>query len=201
MATIDTEIVQARYDLRDEDATQYPQTMMEAYFNRAVRALSDFLGSIRSDWVLESDTKIIVAAANFFVLPDDFSSPIVVKINNNPLSQRKPADILEQQEINSNGTPDYYGIHQLNMIFNRAVTANTDVYFQYNSKPTTLALGLSMPYNDEFNDVVRGAVVMLAKNRNERDITGDYALHTFYRDTVMGKTMRRIRKENVNLGF
>jgi hypothetical protein len=201
MATIDSEIVKARYDIRDEDATQYSQDMMVDYFNRSIRALSDFLGSVRSDWVLEALTDTISASDNYVALPADFASPILVKIDDNPLSQQKPVFILEQQETASAGTPEYYGIHQLNMIFERAVVSDTSVYIQYNTKPSAVAIGGSMPYNDEFNDVIRGAVVMLAKNRNERDISGDYALHSFYRDTVMAKTMLRIRKASVNLGF
>jgi hypothetical protein len=58
-----------------------------------------------------------------------------------------------------------------------------------------------MPYSDEFNDSLKTAVIMDAKNRIERDITGDYALQSFFTNAAMGNVVRRSYNQKPNLGY
>jgi hypothetical protein len=58
-----------------------------------------------------------------------------------------------------------------------------------------------MPYADEFNDALKTAVIMVAKNRVERDISGDYALQTFFTNAAMGNVVRRSFSQKRNLGY
>lgn len=199
--TIDTEITSIRYDLRDTDSTQFTDAELLDFYNRCVRALASALASVKSDWVLSDDTLTIVAGDNYVALPSDFSTPIHAEIDEEPLTKKEPRVIKKWQQQTSSGTPEYYGIHQSNLIFERAAGSNTDVYFQYNTKATALVTGAPMPYSDEFNDPLKSAVIMLAKNRNERDITGDYALQSFFLDNALAKSVRRSFSSHKNLGF
>ena len=201
MATIESQITAVRYDLRDEDITQYPDDLLLNYYNRVLPPLASHLASIRSDWVFEDTTLTITSGDNYVALPDLFASPIAVEIDDSPLILHNVRDIKKFQQKSSSGTPERYGVHKLNMIFERAVSADTSVYVQYNEKETALAAGASMPYNDEFNEVLLAAVVMIAKNRNEKDITGDYALQTVFNDSAHQRVVRRSFKQHKNLGF
>lgn len=201
MSTIDTEITSIRYDLRDEDITQYPYALLLDYYNRVLPALASTLASHRSDWVFADTTLTVSSGASTVALPSLFASPIAVEIDDDPLVFKNTRYIKKLQQETSSGTPEYYGIHKTNMIFERVVSSDTSVYVQYNEKETTLVAGASMPYNDEFNQVLKAAVVMMAKNRNEKDITGDYALQTVFNDSAMQRVARRAFKQNKNLGF
>lgn len=201
MAKVKDEIIRARRDVRDESKTQYDDGAMLDYYNRAIPALAGYLGSIKSDWVLSSATKVLAAGENSFSLPTDFNSPRLVEIAKSGLDQKKPDLILKWQQETAVGTPNYFAIHKLNMIFERAVGAETSVYLQYNDKPATMTENMDMPYNDEFNDVIRGAVAMIAKIRNAKGVVGDMALHEFFRSAALSKTFRRVATKKRNLGY
>lgn len=201
MATIDDEITTARYDLMDEDKTQYTDPIMFSYYNRAVRALSSFLASVHSDQVFEDITLTLSEDDNEVTLPTTFGTPIKVEINDDPLPRREPSIIKSWQQETSPGVPSYYGIHKLNLILDRDASADTSIYIQFNELAVTLVTGNDMPYADSFNDSLRSAVVMIAKNRNDRDITGDYALQQFFRDAELNSVVRRSWKTTKNLGY
>jgi len=201
MSTITQEIVKARYDLRDEDSTQYTDAMLVDYYNRSIDALAVFLAKIKSDLVFADTTSTITSGDNYVALPNLFASPIAVEIDDTPLFKKETRQIKKWQQDSSSGTPEFYGIHKLNLVFERAVSEDTSVYIQYNEKATELALGDSMPYNNDLNNVIRSAVVMLGKNRNERDITGNYGLHSFYEQAGLTNIIRRSWESRINLGY
>jgi len=202
MATVAQEITALRYDLMDEDSTQYSDALLLSYYNRAYRALSAVLGSIRSDRVFADDTLTLSSGSSTITLPDDFSTPILVQINNDTLVKKDPETIRRLLQQNNSGTPSNYGIMGSNFIFDREAGADTSVYVQYNTGVTTdLTTGSAMPYSDAHNDSLRGAVAMMAKNRNERAIAGDYALHQFFRSAEIGIVLGRSKKKSFNLGF
>ncbi len=201
MSTIDQEIVKARYELQDEDKTQYIDAMLVSFFNDSMTALASFLASINSDWVLGDSTEIISSGNNYLVLPSGFNTPLVVEINNVDLTRKTTSSIKKYQQELTAGTPEHYSLHKLNMIFERAVGSDTSVYIQYNEKPAVLALGDDMLYNDEFNTVIRGAAIMIAKNRNEYDLIGSGALHSFFSDAMLSNSIGRNRETRKNLGY
>jgi len=167
VTTIDQELVKTRYELSDSDKTQYSDPMLVSFTNDSISALASFLASVNSDWVFEDSTETITSGDNYFTLPEFFNTPITVEINNTVVTRKTTRDIKRWQQELSAGTPDHYSIHKLTMIFERAVGSDTDVYIQYNEHPAVLELGDSMPYNDEFNIPIRGAAIIIAKNRNE----------------------------------
>jgi hypothetical protein len=201
MATITTEIAAIRYDLRDENETQYSDAMLVDFYNRCVRALNSALASVRSDRVFSDTTLTITSGNNYVALPSDFASPISVEIDDNPLTKKDLRIVKRWQQETASGTPAYYAIHKANLVFERGVGSDTGCYLQYHEKATTLALGDSMPYSDEFNDSLKTAVIMVAKNRIERDITGDYALQSFFTNAAMGNVVRRSYNQKRNLGY
>jgi hypothetical protein len=202
MATIDAEITQTRFDIRDEDSTQYSATMVLAFYNRVIEALATFLGSVQSDWVFNSTSLTLPISNSSVALPTDFSTDILVQIDDTDLVKKSVAWINEELQENATGIPSYYGIHKTNMIFERTASSEQTVFLQYNQKSTTLVSGNSMPYNDEFNNELRGGVIIIAKNRNERKIVGDFALHEFFRQTIVSKTVRRVRQQAIkDAGF
>lgn len=201
MATITTEIAAIRYDLRDESETQYTDAMLVDFYNRCFRALNSALASVKSDRVFSDATLTILSGNNYVALPSDFSSPISVEIDDETLTKKDLRVVKRWQQETSTGTPAYYAIHKANLVFERAVGSDTSCYLQYHEKATELALGDSMPYADEFNDALKTAVIMVAKNRVERDISGDYALQTFFTNAAMGNVVRRSFSQKRNLGY
>jgi len=201
MTTIDVEITSARYDLRDEDLGQYSTPLLLDYYNRVLPALASHLGSLRSDWVFGDATLTVSSGSSTVALPSSFASPIKAQIDDSDLIFDNTREIKTLLQQTSAGTPEYYGVHKLDMIFEREVSADTAVYIQYNEKEIALKLGDSMPYNDEFNHVLRAAVVMMAKNRNEKDITGDFALKEAFNASGMQRLVKRSFKQKTNLGF
>lgn len=201
MATITTELVQLRYDLMDEASTQYTDLLLISFYNRAIRALNSFLESIGSDRVFSDTALTLASGSNYVAIPSDFSSPIAVEIYNSALTHREVKQIKKWQQENSAGTPGYYGVHNSTLIFDRAASADISIYLQYNTAAVEISAGDNMPYNDAHNDSLRGAVAMIAKNRNQLDISGDYALHEFFRAAEMGNIIRRSFKSSRNLGF
>lgn len=192
MATIDSQILSARYDLRDEDETQYPDALLLDFFNRSLRVLDSFLGKTKSDWVLTLSPETLLTDDNSLALPSNFKTTREVRIDTNSKLEKKDAVwILAQQQCSSSGTPYYYAEHKLNMIFERVAAADLTVNIYYNAKSAELELEAPMPYNDEFNDSLRGATVMQAKARNNRDIMSDHALYQFFQEAESGTKLKR----------
>lgn len=47
------------------------------------------------------------------------------------------------------------------------------------------------PYNDEFNEVLRQSVILMAMNRQEYDINGTAPIYKVFSDAVMARLVRR----------
>lgn len=201
MATIDSEITSARYDLKDEYATQYSDAMLLDFYNRALKNLDAFLGAIKSDWVLESTTVTLSSGDTSVPVPADFMTERKLRYNNNDLHKRNAQQCLEWQQEYSAGTPNYYAPHQGTFIFDREAGADYTIHVYYNKASSTLATGGSMPFSDEFNDVLKQAAVMIAKTRNQYDITRNYGLYNFFSQALGQKVVSRNRSGMKGLGY
>ena len=190
--TINTEITSTRYDLRDELSTQYSDTLLLNYFNRALRVLNSYLADFNSDWVLSLDSTTLLDGDNSIVLPGDFLTPRkVTSGTSNVLEKKNALEMLETQTEGYTGPPEYYAIHKTNMIFDKEVSADIVINTYYNLKADTLVIDAAMPFEEQFNDSLRGVVVMMAKSRNSRDVVQDYAIYQFFQTAEAGKNLRR----------
>jgi uncharacterized protein YfiM (DUF2279 family) len=203
MTLLSAEITELRYDIRDENATQYSDAMLTAYYKRVVRAMDDWLAKVKSDWVLSTDTLTLLSAGTSVALPSDFNSARSVQIGSDyeDLDGATPEWIYQQQLETSSGQPEYYAIHKLNMIFERAAGAEYSIYLKYNQRQAILTTASDMPYSDRFNDTLRAAVEMIARNRNERAITGTYALYDLFSKASTGTAVNRRTIKKTRLGY
>ncbi len=192
MALVADVIQSARFDLRDENRTQYPDEMLVDYLNRGIRALTSTLGMFQSDWVFETATLPLAIGANFVALPADFATDISAFIVTQELTKRPIEQILEtRREGSTDGEPTNYAIQGLNMLFEKAANVAYTITLEYNKKLNTLDLIDAMPFNDEFNDTLRQYVVLSGKNRNEYSLAGSAAIQDFFYQSVFNKLVAR----------
>ncbi len=202
MTTLSQEIASTRYDLVDEVSTQYPDALLVDYYNRAIRGLVSFLATIGSDRVFSDFSFTAPAGSSQVLLPGDFSSPVSVSVNNTTLSPKPLNNIVFLQKESGPGTPSFYAVLNDNIVFDRALGSGAEIYIQYAIKAPTIGLDDNMPFGDAHNDSLRGAVVMMAKTRNNKDMIGNLALHDFFREAEVTTIVRRTRRGRpIKLGF
>jgi len=190
MTTVAEIITSARWDLRDEDETQYSDAMLLDFLNRGLRALITTLSSLRSDWLNDDDNIILASSATSTALPDYFISDITVTIGTTKLTKKSISQIREEQLFSSTGEPSHYAISGLNLHVERAADQEYTIILEYNKGLADLVSG-DMPYNNEFNDVLRQSIILIAKSRNEYSLIGDAALQDFFISAVMAKLVAR----------
>jgi len=71
----------------------------------------------------------------------------------------------------------------------------------YNQTSPELVAGSAMPFNDEFNDVLKKVVVMMAKNRNQYDFSGDYAFYSMFQTAAGSRIVSRRHNKLKSLGY
>lgn len=202
MAKIEAEIISARYDLKDEDETQYDDSLMLDYYNRARRLLGGFLARKQSDWVVSFASDTLSSGTNSISVPQYFSTPIEIWIDTTTkLTKKTPLEILKLQQEAETGDPSYFAISKTNIIFEKKPTADKTINIYYNSGTAALVAGSDMPYNDEFNDSLRGVVVMMAKSRNNKDIIQDHAIFQFFEEIEAHKILRRKTPDRVRTPY
>jgi hypothetical protein len=192
------------YDLRDASSLQYPSAERLEYLNRALRALDAFLSSLKSGWVSDEDTSVTLSqAANSATKP---TGTIVVRevwIGSDQL-YKKDHDVIyyKRQFISGTGQPDYFAEEGTSLIFERTADQDYTLEIYRDQRATALTAVGNMPYDDEFNDPLREAAVILAKRRNEHDVNLDALLHDFFMQAAITKEMRRkFKPKRYRLGF
>lgn len=204
MALASAIITSARYDLRDTDSTQYTDAELLDYLNRSLTQLYAVLGSLHSDWVHASDSsKTLSASSNSVTVPSDFATIRSLWIDDDELSKQDVDYIYyERKFITTAGQPDYYAIEGASIIFERTADQNYPLIIYYNKKATDLVSSGSMPFSDEFNQPIRQAIVLMAKNRNEYNVVGDSALYDFFMSACTAKAvMRRYAPKRYRIDF
>lgn len=192
MATIDTVISNARYDLRDTDSTLYTDAELRVYANRALRQLDNVLSARNSDWVLNETTLTLSTGDNYADCP---GSCIVVRdawISSDHLVKKSPAGVYKERKyISSTGQPFYFAEKGTQLIVEREADDDYTLTAYYDKRATTLVEGADMPYNDEFNAPIREMIITLAHKRNEADVYTDTYIYNFFWDWVSGNVLRR----------
>jgi len=93
--------------------------------------------------------------------------------------------------IISKAQPYYWAHEGTNIIFEHTSNDDYALIIHFDKKNSALVSSDSMPYNNEFNEPVRQAVALIAKNRNEYDVAGDGALYDFFMAAAMSKDLKR----------
>ena len=194
MVTALTIIDSARYDLIDEADTQYVDAMLLDYLNRGLRPLCTALAAIKSDWVNTSTNLTLALGASSAALPTLFVSEIRVTVGTQDLTKQSVTKLRERLRDNgtATGSPNYFAIQGTNMLFDKIAAAATTVILEYNASITELATtAASMPFNDEFNDILRQFIVLTAKARNKYDTVSDAGMYDFFYSALLAKTVSR----------
>jgi hypothetical protein len=191
MSTVAQIITSARYDIRDEDATQYSDDMLLDFINRGVSVLCSGLASLSSDWVNSTSNISLSPAISVKALPTYFISDISCRIGTHYLSKKSVSEIRDMLVTSTAGEPQYYAIKGTELIFDRVTDTSYTLILEYNAKNATLTLASVMPFNDEFNDVLRQFIILCAKSRNEFIVVSDAAMQDFFYDNVFAKLIAR----------
>jgi hypothetical protein len=191
MTTAQQVIDSARYDLLDEKDTQYSDALLLDYLNRGLRPLCVALASFNSDWTNTQETLTLTSGASVTALPDYFISDIYTEIEGNPADKYSVSYIRAELRESTPGLPNKFALSGTNMMFNTEADADYAVTLEYNVGQAALTLASNMPFNDEFNDVLRQFIVILGKNRNKYSVLADAALQDFFYDAVLAKVVAR----------
>ena len=203
-ATVASVITSMRYDLRDGSTLQYVDLELVEYLNRALRVLDATLSGLKSGWVSNEDTatKLLITENS----STKSTAAIVVRevwIGSDQL-EKKDHDVIyyKRQFISDTGQPDYFAEEGTNLIFERTADQEYDLEIYYDKRATALTAVGNMPYDDEFNDPLREAAIILAKRRNEYDVNLDAVLHDFFMGAALKKEMiRKFKPRRYRLGF
>lgn len=191
MATVEEMIRSARYDLHDETEKNYSWWMMLDYGNRGLRGLITTLTATNSDWVNTTADLRLTQNRNSVSLPKYFISDISARIGSTYLI-KKPVSVIRDKRMNTGtGTPNYYGIQGTTLIVEALVTEITTIVLEFHQGVAPLAPGDNMPFNDEFNDILRQFIVIMCKIRNELYLMNDIAIRDFFYQALFSKLVSR----------
>ena len=192
MATINTVITEARYDLRDVNSELYTDTELYYYANRALKNLDDVLSALHSDWVYTETDLTLSSGDNYVAAP---TGCIVVRsawISSTELVKVLPELIYQKRKyISATGEPYFFAENGANLIFEYTADDDYTVKTYADIRATALVSGGSMPYNDEFNSLIREMVVTLAHKRNEVNVFPDTEIYNFFYTKMIGNVIRR----------
>ena len=203
MATVSTILTNARYDLRDENQTQYTDAMLVNFLNRGLFQLCSVLGQIDSDWVKSSSDLDLTEGDNYVALPTDFSTPISAWIDTTEIYKDSWEKVKAlYRNSSSSGQPYKYAIESTNIIFNCDADDDYTIEFLYKKTAATLTTSSNMPFNDEFDLPLMQSMILIAKHKDEYDVAGDAALQDFFMDACNSKIVSRNHTpKRFNLGF
>jgi len=191
MATAAELILSARYDVRDSDKTQYSDAMMLDFLNRGVRGLVVVLAMAKSDWVNTTEDLILPISTNETDLPEYFISDKSAVIDTTYLIKKPVSTIRDMRLSGGTGKPSSFAISKTNLIVETTVATAQTITLEFNQGVAALLLAADMPFNDEFNDVLRQFIVLLCKTRNEYTLVGDAAIQDFFYQALFSKLVAR----------
>lgn len=203
MTTVAQTIISARYDLKDENSTQYGDDLLLDFFNRGLRQLEKFLASVHSDWLFASEDLTLSEDDSSVSLPSDFLLPKEMWIGTSKVHKTDWNSIKYTQRMNSNaGQPTRYALQGTTAIFDYAADDDYTVECLYYKKVSDLASTEAMPFNGVFDDPLRQATILIAKNKDEYDVSGDAALHDFFMgECVANAHIRTYTPKRARLNF
>ena len=202
--TVANIIIAGRYDLRDTNSIQYVDAELLGYLNRALVQLDGALSALHSDWVLTEDTATtLLAAGNSVTTPTRCVRVRKVWISSDQIEKKLPGYIYDKRKfITATGQPVYFAHNATSLIFETTADADYDLTIYYDIRSSALTVGGNMPYDDEFNEPLKQAMILLAKNRQEQSPGIDAQLFDFFARVAIGKVIgRRVMPKRYRLGF
>ena len=192
MATINSVIIDARYDIRDTQSTLCTDTELLIYANRGLFQLDNVLSAMGSDWVLTEQDVTIDSGNNYATAP---TGAIVIReawISSTEIIKISPKAVYrKRRSINSTGQPKYFAEKGTQSIFEQTTDQEYTAKTYFDKRATVLVTDASMPYSDEFNSAVREMIVLLANKRNEKDFYSDTVIYNFFFEKLAGNVVRR----------
>lgn len=175
MATVQTILNNARYDLGDFGGQKWDDTQLLHYMNRVVPILDDALISLDSDYTKTTAAVTLSSGGNTATLPTRCDN-IIQMWYSTDLWLKEPLEVvMYRYQLNNStsttGTPQYWAHNNTNIYFNIEADANYSLTAVFHQKSATLAIGDNMPYNDTFNEYLREAVVSMAQKAKDNQIT------------------------------
>ena len=201
MTTAAELITSVRWDLKDEETVQYSDPMLLDFLNRGLRPLCVTLAALNSDWVNESTTLTLDEDAEYTTLPTNYVSDISVKISSTDLTKKSISWIRNERIDNTAGQPEYFAIQGTSLMFEKAADAEYSITLEYHKRADALTILSEMPFNDEFNDVLRQFMSLVCKSRseyttddgskNQYTYLSEVNMQSFFYQALFAKTMSR----------
>jgi len=119
------------------------------------------------------------------------ASATLMRVGENEVLKTSLDYIYYLRKYAATGPPYYWSYEGTNIVFDRQADDDYGLTIHYNQKAATLEENSSMPYNDEFNEKLRAAVVMFAKHRNNELDAVDMIIEKMFHRAVMTKAIRR----------
>lgn len=192
MATIDTIITEARYDLRDTNSTLYTDTELYYYANRGLFQLDNVLSAMSSDYVLNEDDVTLTTGDDYASSPDNCMVIRSIWIGSDLLCKVAPQTLYRERKfISSTGQPFYFAEVGTQILVDREADDDYTLKVYSDQRTAALSSGDSMPYNDEFNGMIREMIITLAHKRNEVNVYPDTQIYNFFMERLGGNVIRR----------
>jgi hypothetical protein len=200
MATVQSIIDSARYDLRDyHKGVAFGNAELLDYINRMIGIMDSTLASLGSDLVEAEETTIDTVADQNYIDISGMNSGLWDSIRSVWIGsdevEKVGINLMRFKRIFRSGSakPQYWCLSNRNILFEQdADQAYTDVSIYYNKKTSVLTLASSMPYNDIFNEMFREMLVLHAKAKKEGRVTrGDSLYAEMFRTRAMQEQVRR----------
>lgn len=184
-----------KYDIWDDNDLLSPEKLLD-FLKRAIRQLDAILAALKSDWVHASTTATISSGDNYTAVPSLCLNVIECWISTTPLEKKSVDYIYSRRQSlgSSTAKPVYWAQAGANIIVDYTTDADYELTVMYNKKTdlSSFTRASSMPYGDEFNDVLRQAVALIADNLRQNVTPVDGALYDFFWKACSSKVIGRI---------
>ena len=117
----------------------------------------------------------------------------VLKSEDNEVYETDINDLYNRRKnVSSSGEPAFFSHDGTLISFDYIADEDYGIEILYSGKEATLVASSSMPYNDEFNEVLENATILMAKNRTNRIKNFDSALFSMFRSAAMANNISRM---------
>ena len=194
MATVQTVIDAAKYDLRDFGAKDFNNAQLIHYLNRCILLLDRVLISMNSDQTLNEDTVSLSTGNNSVSVPTSYTVNIreIWNSDEEQLYKMGAMELYERRMHRDGDTaePIYWSHIQNNIEFEVNADQNYTftVYHDRTSTPLTATTD-NMPYSSVYDDYLREAVVMMARSRKDKKFLQS--------DAIYSDTFRKIINQDI----
>jgi hypothetical protein len=196
MATLQTVIDSARYDLRDVGDMEYDDGQLVDYMNRMFVVMDNILIYHDSDILRTNATVTLSAAAKTAALPtrSDYTSKLWY--GQRPLEKRSLAEVEYRWHLNDQGSvtgqPNYWSYNAANYFFDITADQEYSLTAYFHQKTPTKVITDDMPYNDLFNEYMRESLIVMAqKAREDKVVNVDQQFHRYFEDIAQRVVMSR----------